>query len=219
MRRLLLVSLVLAAAGLAGCSSTRPPAESIRDTADHEYSVGDYAAAAEGYREIVDRYPGDWRAQYKLGLCHLELDQPTEARRALEIAITRRPDKVDVADALAESMYLQGDETALYAFLQERAEGTQSVHAYLRLAKYCVQLGDPDSAKTAIDTAVVLDDGRTVEPYLAAAAFAERVGDLDEALRRLRQAYAIDPKDEQVLARLRALGEVPGPTLALPPGR
>ena len=66
---------------------------------------------------------------------------------------------------------------------------------------------------------IAIDNGQTTDPYLLAASFAERLGDLDLALRRLRQAYGIDPYDENVNDRLTALGEVPGPTLALPPGR
>ena len=70
----------------------------------------------------------------------------------------------------------------------------------------------------ALETAIRLDGARSVEPYLDAAGFAERLGDIDQALRRLRQAYGIDPRDQRVQQRLRALGEVPGPTILLPPG-
>ena len=80
-------------------------------------------------------------------------------------------------------------------------------------------LNDPDSAQVALETAIAVDEGKTVEPYLQAAAFAQRLGDLEMALRRLRQAYGINPYDERVKQRLRELGEVPGPTIALPPGR
>ena len=64
----------------------------------------------------------------------------------------------------------------------------------------------------------MIDEGRSTEPYIQAAAFAEAIGDMDEALRRLRQAYGINPGDTRVTQRLRDLGEVPGPTIALPPG-
>jgi Tfp pilus assembly protein PilF len=80
-------------------------------------------------------------------------------------------------------------------------------------------MNDPDSAQVAIRTAIELDDGRSVEPYLVAADLAERLGDLDLAVRRLRQAYGIDSRNDRVRERLRDLGEIPGPTLALPPGR
>jgi tetratricopeptide (TPR) repeat protein len=103
--------------------------------------------------------------------------------------------------------------------VKQRAESQQTVRAWLRFARFAARLGDADSAQTAFETAIVLDDGKTVEPYLQAAKFAEDLGDLDQALRRLRQAYEIDPGDPRVTQRLRELGEVPGPTIGLPPGK
>ena len=80
-------------------------------------------------------------------------------------------------------------------------------------------IGDIDSANLAVETAIEIDDGRTPQPYLDSADLAERLGDLELAIRRLRQAYGIDPDDEAISDRLMALGEIPGPTVALPPGR
>ena len=74
-----------------GCQTVRPP-ETVRRSGDHLFERGNYAAAAEEYGEIVARYPGDWRAQYKYGLSLLELEQNADARQALEIALTQKPD-------------------------------------------------------------------------------------------------------------------------------
>ena len=163
--------------------------------------------------------PGDWLAQYRLGLCELELGNPDRARSALEIAHTRQPADADVVDALAEAMFRQGDEQPLFDLLTLRAETEQTVRAWLRLGRYSAELGDADTALTAFETAIELDAGRSVEPYVQTALFSQQIGDLDTALRRLRQAYKIDPEDPVVDQQLRDLGEVPGPTLALPPGR
>ena len=199
-----------------GCQMQRP-VEKIRDRADFLYQQERYAEAAGEYAEITARYPGDWRAQHRLGLTMLELNNLTAARRALETAHTLRPGDHDVSDALAEVMFRQDDAQHLYAFLRQRAEATRSVAAYRQLAHYSLEMGDPDSAKTAIRTAIRIDGGQTVEPYLDAARLAEHLGDMDEAVRRLRQALYINPRHEVVKSRLRALGEIPGPTLALPP--
>ena len=207
--------ILLSSIVLTGCQR---PIETIRETADFSFDHRDYNAAAKEYAEITNRYPGNWRAQYRLGLCLLEIGRPSQARQALEVAHTHRPRDAHVADALAEALFQIGEESRLFAFLRQRAESTQAVSAYLRLARYSLELGDPDSADVALETAIVLDDGQTVEPYLAAASFAERLGDLETALHRLRQAYGIDHTDGRVLQRLKDLGEIPGPTLAMPPG-
>ncbi len=214
MRRLLVQVILLSGAVLTACQR---PVHTIRQSADFSFDHGDYDTAAAEYAEIADRYPGDWRAQYRLGLCLLEIDQPARARDALEVAYSHRPRDPCIANALAEAMFQQGDESRLFAFLRQRAKSMQSPAAYLQLARYALELGDPDSAHVALETAIVLDDGQTVEPYLAAASFAERLGDLETALRRLRQAYGIDHTDARVIQRLKDLGEIPGPTIALPP--
>ncbi len=216
--RMLAVVLLLGAMVMPGCAIHRP-VESMRESGDRYFARGEYARAADEYQQITDRYPGDWRAQFWLGQSLLEMDEVSRARRALEVAHSQRPGHSDIADALAEAMFRQGDERQLYEFLNERAQSTQNPTAYLRLAYYTMEMGDPDSARMAIDTAIAVDDGRSVEPYLDAAMLAEQLGDIDLAIRRLRQAYGINPYDVRVRTRLQELGEVPGPTIALPPGR
>jgi tetratricopeptide (TPR) repeat protein len=217
-RRLPVLMSVLAAVVLAACAAQRPT-PTVRESGDLRFKRGDYLGAAVEYQEIVARYPGDWQAQYKLGLCQIQLGQLAEAERALTIAHTRRRDNADIVDALAQVMFQQGDEAQLFAFLRERAESTQTVRAYLRLAQYSIEMNDPDSANVALETAIALDGGQSVEPYLAAADLAADLGDPEMAVYRLRQAFGIDPHDGRISDRLRALGEVPGPTIALPPGR
>lgn len=209
--------LALAVLTLSACKTTIP-AEAYRQRGNVAWDKGDWYGAGENYRNVVDRYPGDWEAQYRYGVCMLEIGHLSEARKSLEIAITRRPENTTVADALAETMYQQGDVDRLFAFLRERTAKTQTVDAYRRLGKYAMASDDPDTARTAFDTAIVLDDGQSTDPYLDAAGLAERIGDLDEAVRRLRQAYGIKPEDDRVVVGLRRLGEIPGPTIALPPG-
>ena len=201
-----------------GCAM-QTPVHVLRERGDAHFLRGEYEDAAANYAQVTDRYPGDWQAQYRLGTSLLETGDLTGARRALELAHSQRPGHDAVAAALAEVMFRQGDERQLFAFLRERAQSRQSAEAYRALGHYSLEMGDPDSAKIAIETAIALDDGRSVEPYLDAAALAERLGDMDAAQRRLRQAYGINPHDARVTERLRELGEVPGPSLALPPGR
>lgn len=202
---------------LSGCGQR--PIESIRDKGNRYFDRGEYAEAADEYALINGRDPGDWRAQYMYGMCELQLHDLAAARQALEIAYTHRPNDPGIVDALAETMYQQGHHKRLHEFLTEIAESSQSVADYMRLARYAMEMGDPDSAQVAIETAIVLDDGNSVGPYLAAATFAEHLGNLDEAVRRLCQAYGIDPRNLIVQQRLRELDVVPGPTIALPPGK
>ena len=202
---------------VSGCVATKP-SYVLYDKADHHIDLGQYEEAAACYDEVLLNYPGDWRAQYGLGVCSMEIGDYRTARRALDTARTLRPGNEEIVDALCETMYQQDDEQSLYELLAEECDARQSVRAHLRKAKYMARVADPDSAKVAINTAIAIDAGQTVEPYLEAADFAEEVGDIDLAIRRLRQAYGIAPGDDRVSERLVALGEIPGPTLVLPPG-
>ena len=210
---------VLCSALVSGCTSGPRPIEEIRMSGEHRYKYADYDGARDEFAEIVSRYPGDWHAQYMLGLSMLKTNELSAARRALETASTHKPESQEVADALAETLFMQKDEARLFAFLRDRAAKTQSVTAHLALAKYAIELNDPDSARTAVDTAIQLDDGVSTEPYLEAARLAERLGQMEEAVRRLRQAYGVNPADPRVQERLVALGETMGDLAPLPPGR
>lgn len=210
---------LLAATTLLFSCSSRRPVQVVTQAGDRAYLFQNYATAAVEYQEVVDRYPGEWYALYRLGLCQLEMGQLIEANRSLHAAWTMDPENDDVADARAEALFKLGRNNELYTFLRDRAEMLPSARAYLRIARYAIELQDPDSARTALVTAIVVDQGQTVEPYLEAAAFAESLGRMDEAVRRVRQAYGVNPRDQRVLAKAKAYGETPGPTFALPHGR
>jgi tetratricopeptide (TPR) repeat protein len=219
MSRRMLWVLVLAAlvTAITGCTQRRP-IDVVRASGDQKFRIGDYAAARDEYAEIVSQYPGDWQAQYRLGLCMIETQQYSRARQALETAYTLRPSQ-EVADGLAKAMFMQKDESKLFAFLRERASTTRTTAAYLELGRYSMQMDDPDSAQVGFDTAIEVDMGKSTLPYIEAAKLEERLGHLDVAVNRLRQAYGINPYDTRVHEMLRRMGEDPFKLQPLPPGR
>jgi tetratricopeptide (TPR) repeat protein len=214
---LLAVTLGVPMISLSGCLSQRP-VDAIRVSGENRMRAGDYAGARDEYAEIVARYPGDWQAQYNLGKCMLETQQYSRARQALETAYTLKPSQ-EVADALARAMFLQKDESRLFSFLRDRASTERTVAAHTELGRYAMEMNDPDSAQVAFDTAIEIDMGKSTGPYLEAAKLEERLGHLDIAVNRLRQAYGINPYDTRVHELLRRLGEDPHKLQPLPPGR
>lgn len=213
-----LALVALVAGGSFGCATQRPT-HLVRHDADAAFAEAQYDQAAIEYETIVDRSPGDWRAQYGLGRCLLEVDRPAEAREALEVAHSVQPMNDAIADALAEAMYREGSHDALFTFLTDRARARGDIKGHLQLARYAVEAGDMDTARRSILTAIEISRADSAEPYLAAASFEARLNNRSEVIRRLRQAYAINPEDDRITSRLREYGEVPGPTLGLPPGR
>jgi len=199
--------------------SQQKPTHILKQDGDFHFRQGEYDAAAAEFQEVVDRNPGDWYGQYMLGRARTELSQPDEARLALEQAYALQPANDNVADALAEAMFEGGDHNELFAFLRGRADERRSTKAYLDLARYAIALDDMDSADVALLTAIEVDGGRTADPYLMRAEYAERIGDTEEAVHRLRQAYGINPRHAAVLAKLHEYGETPGQFTPPPPGR
>ena len=128
-----------------------------------------------------------------------------------------RPNDTEVVDKFAESMFKAGSFDRLISFLQLRAEDTRQVDDYLRLGWYAVETGDADLAQRALLTAARLDGGRSVQPHLALADFYLAAGDRGKAMRRLRMALGVDPEHEIVKSKIRAMGEIPGPSFALTP--
>jgi hypothetical protein len=78
-------------------------------------------------------------------------------------------------------------------------------------------MGDADGAEHALLTAAKIDGGKTAAPQIALADFYRSIGDKKAEIVRLRNALYLDPKNPEIPKRLRELGEIPGPSLAMPP--
>lgn len=180
---------------------------------DYAMWQGRWADATDDFRAAAEMHPGDWRAQYGLGQCLLKIDEPQQASQALTIAESLRPNNTAIADMLAVALLKSGDNNRLYSFLLARARKHQTVHAWTRMAEYSLDLDDPDSATNAINTAIAISNRTDAAPYITAATIAEKLGDDALAITRWRQAWHIDPNNEQIDSALRSHGEVPGPTM------
>ncbi len=201
---------------LAACSSARPMV-AARKEADHAFRYGQFDKAAPAYLEILEQAPGDWEVEYRYGVCLAKLGNLREARTHVETAQAANPTSDEVAAGLAEVYFELGEKQKLVQLLQDRGNLQRSIPSLLLLAEYGLRLNDPDTAAAAVNGAILLADGKVIEPYLKAVEVATRVGDRKTAERRLRQAYAIDPKAPTVLARLGEFGLADDPTTALPP--
>jgi tetratricopeptide (TPR) repeat protein len=213
-----LIGLVLVLAA-AGCAQQQKPIHVLREAGDWHFEWGRYDQASQEYAGIIAQQPGDWQAQSRYGQAMFQLGDLKAARRALETAYARNPLDDETARGLADTLLAQEDHARLFQFLRDRAGSLRSVEAYLDMADYCREMGDYDSARFAAETAILVDNGQTTDPYVKAAQLASELGRPQESLVRLRQAYGINPQDRRVVEMLGEMGEVAGPTFALPPGK
>ena len=177
---------------------------------------GRYDEARELYAELVQRNPAWWTDQYALGRAAMDSGHLGQARMALEVAGTLRPQDARIAADLASVLYQLDARDDLFRMLRDRAQSMQTTDAWLLLARYAMDCDDPDTARLAVRIGIALDERKAAEPYLLAAQIARQLNEEDDARRALILAWRADPDNEQVNVLLRDMGIVPGPTLALP---
>lgn len=219
--RLFLATLFLipGAVVLEGCKTMPPtPTVVLQRDGDHAFEWGRYEEAASYYRQIVDREPGNADAQTMYGRCLMALGQPGQAADAFAIALARRPGDRDLVLLLSQARFDAGQTDRAFEIVRVWALDNADAGAWTQLARFAMRSGDPDTARQAVLRAIETDPTGSAAPYLVAADLEESLGNTAEALRRLRQAHGIELRDDAILDRLRAYGEVPGPTLVLPPG-
>lgn len=88
-----------------GTLKERLPAGSIgllRAQAWYDLRAGRDAAAADGYRAIIERMPGDEEAAINLASIQARQQKPEEARATLDAAVRLQPDSAALRAALAQ---------------------------------------------------------------------------------------------------------------------
>lgn len=209
------------AALLGGCKT--PAAENRVAQADEYLKHNQYKQAGDVIAPVVADQPGNWRAQFAYGRSMLGQGDLEAARRSLDRAYRLKPDAVAVVTSLAECMSRQKDVKDAYQLLRSFGKEFRSWRAYLALSTVAEQSGDPDTAVTAADDAIKVNEpvpgGRpSIEPYMRAAELAFKFGKEPAGVRRLRQAYGIIPDDPRIVEQLRAHGVTIGKETALPLG-
>lgn len=219
-RRIALLS-VIVTISLAGCKG--PSSEALVGQAEEFLKHDQYADALKSVEPVIRDHPGNWKAQLAYGRALLGEGDLEGARRALDRAHSLQSSSPEAAFALAQCMAAQRDMAAAYQLLRGFAREFRSWSAYTTLSAIAEQAGDADTAVQAADDAIRMNEpipGQrlSTEPYLRAAEVAFRFGKEDAGVRRLRQAYGINPDDPRVSVMLREHGVQPGRAIALPPG-
>ena len=220
--------MVLAAApglfmGVVGCESAKKqfatvPTYVLLEKGDHALYYGNDQEAADYFQQVLDREPGNGHALRQYGECMLAIGEPVKAVNAFSTAALASPEDADLVYLLAKAEVESGSYDRAFDLLRIRAIDNADSTAWMLLAEYALQLDDPDTAETAIRRAIELIGDTSPRPYLLAADLQERLGNEQEALRRLRQAYGRASANPEVDRRLREYGELPGPSISLPPG-
>lgn len=210
------IGIAVFAAAVGGCASKRP-IHVVQQSGDRNFAKGDYGAALKDYLEYVDRRPGNGEVRHNLARTLLATNQPSKGVEHAWMAYDDSPQNETYIETLCECLFRAGKTEELHKLVRDHADSRGRVTDYLRLGRFTYRMGDPDGAELAFLTAAKIDRGRTVPPQMALSSFYSDIGDKLAAFERLRMALYLDPNNSEIHNRIRGLGEIPGPTLALPP--
>jgi tetratricopeptide (TPR) repeat protein len=200
----------------AACNSQRAlPA--VQEAGDRNVQRQNYDAAFTDYSEYIAREPGDPVVQLKMAKTLIELGRPAEAVEHAQLAYDQRTNNNDCIETLARALFDAGRQEDCFRVLRSVADGRGLSGDHIRLGRFLALAGDADGAEHSLKQAARIDGGKTIEPQIALADFYHQIGDRASELKRLRMALFIAPNNADIAKRIRDLGEVPGPSLALTP--
>lgn len=212
----------LATALMAGCQ----PASKVKRTlalndlqnkAGYAEAQGDDATATELWTEYVDRRPHEAMARYRLGLVEMRNGNPRVAATHLWVAHDLKPGRIDYLEALAEALHQSGQREAMFQLLRDTITEGGLAEGHLRLAGFAQRAGLVDEAEESLRIAAAIEGTNSDIPYRKLAELAQQTGDTDAEIEAWRTILWFNASDEMANARLRMLGVIPGPSLALPP--
>lgn len=201
---------------LSGCTAQRTLPR-VKEVGDRAYRDGRWEEARVEYQEYVDRKPGEPEVQMKLARSLVELHRASEAVNSAAVAYDAQPNNPDNIEVFALALAEANRTDQLFRLLNGNCQTRGDVSDYDRLGRFQQKLGLSDDALNSFKMAAKVDGGKTAPPQLALAAFYKHVGDKANETRRLRMALSRDPSNPEIYGRLKELGEIPGPSIALTP--
>jgi tetratricopeptide (TPR) repeat protein len=204
----------------AGCAEVTASSKHSREQGQKLYAEGSYVDAAGAFRNAVRKDPTDYRAYYGMGQSYDATKSYHQAIQAyqtgLDVQKRTAPGREDEAmrvkliDAMAQTMAKAYDHTLQESGTPGRPETAENKYIQAKAFAY---MGDADSAIDAYNKAVLMDkkDFAIAKDY---GLYLEKMpGMKGDAARQLKRAYQLNNKDPEVVAALRRVGVVPGPSL------
>jgi predicted Zn-dependent protease len=184
---------------------------------DRNFQKGHFDNAYTDYAEFVSREPGNPQGRLKLARTLVKIDRAPEAVEHATLARDQHPMNEEYIETLAMSLHAAHRQDQCIQLVRGIADSRGLAGDYIRLGRYLHKSGDADGAEQALKQGARVDGGKTIAPQMALADFYHDIGDKTSEVKRLRMALFIEPNNPEIAKRLRALGEIPGPSLALTP--
>lgn len=220
--RITCVLSVVALGVVGGCADIVTYSKDSRREGIELYNRQAYTDAAGAFRNAVRQNPRDYRSYYYLGASHEQLGQYQQAlaayKTSYQVIDTTMEGKQDpefryrVLNGWASAV-ARGDTTEVELnSIEQRAQTRGNTDDSYLLARIYTLRNDPDSAIQAYERAVTIDPNN-FHYVREAGLYFESINQQQRAIPLLRRAYSMDNSDQQVVAALRRMGVVPGPSL------
>jgi tetratricopeptide (TPR) repeat protein len=210
---------------MTGCADMITFAQETREKGIKAYDAGDYALAAGTFRSALKQDPRDYLSDYYLGLSSLQLKNYSQAlvsfRSCLDnqnLTLAGREDnatRIKALDGLAQAIVQSGNgdlEVNKVEQAARSAQGPAAAREFFILAKVYRYRKLPDMALDYYNRAA-LADPKNFDYAKEYGLYCEQLQQVPKAREVLRQAYAIDNRDQEVNQALVRLGIVLGPGL------
>ncbi len=163
------------------------------------YRAKDYAAATKAFEEVTKTNPDFAGGYYMLGICQSSLGQLSPAVANLRKAVELETDNAQYKLAYGQALIKTQEYQAAYGLLKPLDIG--SLDARLRsnyallFAQAATKTGQPQDAIRVLTTQIRAD-GKNASLYQALGVAQNNAGDDGKAFDAFKQAFALDPKDQ-----------------------
>lgn len=209
----------------AGCADIMASSADDRNKGIQLYNDGSYADAAGAFHNAIKVTPGDYRSHYYLGRSYDSMKAHQQAISSYRTALglskrayetpEQREFQWKIYDGLAAALASSPAGDSDIAALQQKQPST--AEDQLILAKIHRLRGDVDSALDAYKQSVMLDPSSlgVAKEY---GLYLLQLNQADQARAQLKRAYVLNRRasraeDREVVAALRSVGVIPGPSL------
>lgn len=223
--RMLAASIAVVSFG-AGCAEILTYSNQANEKGEKLMLSGQYEDAAGAFANATQQNPQNYKAFYNLGKAYENMHRDQQAlqayRTGLDVMRTSEDGKRDLAfrdklvTALASCVAASEFRDAEIGALRAKADRDGAPVDWYVLARTYAELGDADNAFDAYDRALIASQSTDAPIAKQYGLYLLQVNQAKRAEVVLRKAYQLNPEDVEVIAALRKVGIVPGPSLLEP---
>jgi tetratricopeptide (TPR) repeat protein len=206
----------------AGCAELITYSKKSESEGDKLMAAGRVEEAAGAYRNATQQNPAAYASFLKLGQAYEQLGREQQALQSYRAAVDVAPAtklKEDLefrekaVNGLAGCIARSASRDAEMNASSEKAGKSGKAVDWYVIARTYVAAGDADNAIDAYDRAMLASSSQDQPIAKSFGLYLAQIGQNKRAEATLTKAYQLKPDDAEVVAALRKIGVVPGPSL------